>query len=131
MQHVPRGHGAQRPDLLHADLPAPPLLRQQIHHRFRPIRPIAQQPQIAERFLRTAQLAFSFTQLVAEGDEQFPEAHALVLGQGQDTRDVVALGGLFFFAEVADEVAAVLVAGGHAVEEEGIDVVVEGFVVEE
>lgn len=55
----------------------------------------------------------------------------MVLRERQDAGDVVALGGFFFLAEVADQVAAVVVAGGHAVEEERVDVVVERFVVEE
>jgi hypothetical protein len=55
----------------------------------------------------------------------------LVLREGEDTGDVVAFDGFFFLGEVADEVAAMLVAGAHAVEEEGVDVVIEGFVVQE
>lgn len=132
MQHIPRRHGRQTPQLLHATLALlPRLVRQQIHDRLRPEGAIPQQPQIAERLLRAPELALPFAQLVAEGDEQLAEAHALVLGEGEDARDVVPLGGFFLFREIADEVAAVRVARVHAVEEEGVDVVIQRLVIEE
>lgn len=55
----------------------------------------------------------------------------MVLWEGEDAGYVVPFGGFLFFAEVADEMASMLVTGGHAVEEEGIDVVIECFVIEE
>ena len=55
----------------------------------------------------------------------------LVLREGQDTSNIVAFGAIFFFGEVADKMAAVFVAGAHDVEEEGVDVIVEGFVIQE
>lgn len=96
-----------------------------------PVLAIAHQPEIAERFLGRAELALPLGELVGEFHEQVAEPLALVLRQREDAGNVVALGGFLFLAEVADQVAAVLVAGGHAVEEERVDVVVEGFVVEE
>ena len=129
VQHIVRRHRGQRAQLLDVDFGPP--VGEDVDDRLLPVRPIPQQAQVAERFLGAAQPPFPLRELVAEGDEQLPEALALVLREGQDARDVVALGGLFFLGEVADEVAAVLVAGGHAVEEERVDVVVEGLVVEE
>lgn len=129
MQHIPRRHGAQGPQLLDVDFPAP--VRQKIHNRLLPIRAVAQQAEIAERLLRTAELALSFRKLVAEGDQQPAEALALVLRQRENARDVVALCALLFLGEVPDQMAAVPVARGHAVEQEGVDVVVQRLMVEE
>lgn len=53
------------------------------------------------------------------------------MGEREDAGEVVAFGAVFFFREVADHVAAVRGAGAHDIEEEGVDVVVEGLVVEE
>ena len=64
-------------------------------------------------------------------DKDFAKAFALVLREGEDAGDVVSFGRFFFFGEVADEVAAVRVAGSHAVEEEGVDIVVQSLVVKE
>ena len=96
-----------------------------------PVCSVCQQSKVGEGFLGGAELALALGELVAEGDEEAAEALALVLGEGQDAGHVVALGGFFLLGEVADQVAAVRVAGAHAVEEEGVDVVVESFVVEE
>ena len=96
-----------------------------------PVLAIAHQPQIAERFLGRAEFSLALGELVGEFHEEVAEPFALMLRQREDAGHVVALGGFLFLAEVADQVAAALVAGGHAVEEEGVDVVVEGFVVEE
>ena len=64
-------------------------------------------------------------------DEDFAETFALVLREGEDAGDVIPFGRFFFLGEVADEVAAVRVAGSHAIEEERIDIVVESLVVKE
>ena len=96
-----------------------------------PVGAVAEETEIREGFLGGAELAFAFGELVAECYEEFAVAFSLVLWEGEDAGYVVPLGGLFFFAEVADEMASMLVAGGHAVEEEGIDVVIECFVIEE
>ncbi len=93
--------------------------------------PVAEHAEVGERFLRRAELAFAFGEFVAEGDEEAAEALALVLWQGKDAGHVVAFGGFLFLGEIAHQVAAVGVAGAHAVEEKRVDVVVEGFVVEE
>lgn len=131
MQHIPRRHGAQAANLLDTTLPRPAFLRQQIHHRLRPIRPIAQQAQIAQRFLRAPQLALTFTELVTKRNQQLPKPHALKLWECKDTSDVIPFCGFFFLAEVPDEVAPVLIPRSHAVEQEGIDVVIQGFMIEE
>lgn len=96
-----------------------------------PVFAIPHQSQITERFLGRAELSLPLGELVGKFHEEVPESLALVLRKREDAGHVVALGGFLFLAEVANEVAAVLVAGGHAVEEERVDVVVEGFVVEE
>ena len=98
---------------------------------FGPVGAVAQEAEVGERFLGGSQFPLAFGEFVAEGDEEFAVALALVLRQREDASDVVALGGFLLLAEVADEMAAVFVARGHAVEEEGVDVVVERFVVEE
>lgn len=97
-----------------------------------PERVIRDTPEIRERLLRRAGYALDLGQQVAELDEETAEALALVLRQGHDAGDVVALGRtVFLLAEVADEVAAVPVVLRHRVKEERLDVVVEGLVVEE
>lgn len=77
MQDIVRRHRRQRAQLLDVDFG--PAVRQDVHDRLLPVRPIAQQAQVAERFLGATQLAFAFRQLVAERDEQFAEPLALVL----------------------------------------------------
>ena len=54
-----------------------------------------------------------------------------MLWEGENTGDVIPLRALLFLAEVSNEMAATLVARGHAVEEKRIDIVVEGLMVEE
>jgi len=129
VQHIIGRHGRQRAQLFDVDFGPP--VRQDVDDGLLPVGAVAQQAQVAERLLGAAELALALGELVAESDEELAEALALILRQGQDAGDVVALGGLLLLGEVADEVAAVVVAGGHAVEEERVDVVVEGLVVEE
>lgn len=131
MQHIRRRHRRHRPNLLHAHLALAPIIHQDAHHRFLPVRPVAQQSEVGEGFLGGPELAFPLRELVAEGDEELAVAFALVLREREDAGDVVALGGFFFLGEVADEVAAVSGAGGHAVEEERVHVVVERLMIEE
>lgn len=131
VQDVVGRHGGQGADLVDVDIARPALVCQDVDDGLGPVGAVAQQAQVAQRFLGAAELPLPLAQLVAEGDEQLPVSVALELGQRQDARDVVALGRLLLLAEVTHEVAAVLVAGGHAVEEERVDVVVERLVVEE
>lgn len=131
MQHIRRRHRRHRPDLLHAHLALAAVIQQHAHDRFLPVGAVAQEAEVGEGFFGGAELAFPLRELVAEGDEELAVAFALVLREGEDAGDVVALGGFFLLGEVADEVAAVWGAGGHAVEEEGVHVVVERLVVEE
>ena len=130
MQHIGRGHGAERTDFLDADFAVARVVGEHVDDGLRPVGAVAQQAQVAEGFLGAAEPALALAELVAEGDQEQAVAATLVLGQRQDARHVVALGRFFFFAEVADQVAAVRVARGHAVEEERVHVVVERFVVE-
>jgi len=129
MQHIIRSHSQRGADFLDADLA--PTLDQQVYDHLLPVRTITEQTEIREWFLRTSELVLALTELVAESDEEFPVALALELWEREDACHVVALETLFLFAEVADEMVAVGVAVGHAVEEERVDVVVECFVVEE
>lgn len=102
-----------------------------VHDGFLPVGAVSQEAEVREGFFGRAKFAFAFGELVAEGDEESAEAFTLVLGQSEDAGDVVVVLAFLFLAEVADEMAAFGVAGGHAVEEERVDVVVESFVVEE
>lgn len=107
------------------------LAAQQLHNHLPPILAIAQQAQIAQRLLRRPQLPLPPAELVAKSDQQAAQPLALILRQRQDARDVVPLAALLLLAEIADDVAAALVARGHHVEQEGVDVVVQRLVVEE
>ena len=129
MQHIIRRHGAQGAQILHADFPFS--LHQDLNQRILPIRPVPEESQVAQRFLRTAEFPLPLTQLVTERDQQLAEALALVLRQRQDARDVVPLRALFLLAEISDQMAAVLVSGRHAVEQKGVDVVIQRLVVQE
>lgn len=75
--------------------------------------------------------ALDLAQLVAELDQQPPEALLLVGREDEDARHVVLLSGLLLLGEVAHDVEPTLVPLRHHVEEEGVGVVVEGLVVEE
>jgi hypothetical protein len=72
----------------------------------RPIGTVAEQAKIRERLFRAAELALFLAEFVRELNQELAVAVSLVLGQGQDARDIVALGGLFLFREVANDVAA-------------------------
>ena len=142
VQHVRRRHGAQGAHLLDRNLPAGGggfavlavvlfVFDEYVGDGFGPVGAVAEEAEVREGFLGGAELGLALGELVAKGDEELAEPFALVLRQGQDAGEVVALGRLLFLAEVPDEVAAVGVADGHAVEEERVDVVVERLVVEE
>lgn len=109
VQHVVGRHGAQRANLLHGHLPAalalfavPFVLDEHVRDGFGPVGAVAEEAEVREGFLGGAELGFALGELVAEGDEEFAEAFSLVLGQGEDAGYVVAFGGFFLFAEVAD-----------------------------
>ena len=75
---------------------------EQLDERLAPVLAVAQHAQVRQRFLRRAEFAFPFGELVAERDEEAAESLALILRQREDARDVVAFGGFFFFGEVTD-----------------------------
>ena len=52
------------------------------------------------------------------------------MGERQDAGHVVIVLTLLLLAEVTDEVAAFRISSSHAVEQERVDIVVEGFVIE-
>ena len=123
VQHVIRRHGAEGADLLHGDLAAAFavfavlfVLDEDVGDGFGPVGAVAEEAEVREGFFGRAELGFAFGELVAECDEEFAEAFALVLREGEDAGYVVAFGGFFFFAEVSDQMASVGVAGGHTVE---------------
>ena len=95
-----------------------------------PVRPITEQPEVRERFLRAAGLALELGQLVAELDQQLAVRLALVGRQYEDTRHVVILAALLLLGEIAHDVTALGVTLAHHVEEERVRVVVERLVVE-
>ena len=123
-------HGSHRGEFILAER-FPMGFNKQLHQRLAPILSVTQQTQITERFLRRAESPLPLAELVAEGDKQAAEPAALVLREREDTGEVVPLGGVLLLGEVPDEMAAGFVAGAHAVEEEGVDVVVEGLVIQE
>jgi len=96
-----------------------------------PVGLVAESAQVGERLFWTARLALVSRQQVAEVDQVASIAGALVLRHDHDAGDVVLLGAVLLLAEVADEVAAVGVVLGEDVEEKGLNVEVEGLVVEE
>ena len=114
MQDVIRRHGAEGADFLDGDLAAAFavsavlfVLEEDVRDGFGPVGAVAEEAEVRERLFRRSELAFAFGEFVAEGDEELAEAFSLVLGQGEDAGYVVAFGGFLFFAEVADEMAAV------------------------
>ncbi len=58
-------------------------------------------------------------------------ALSLIVGHGHDAADIVLLGAVLLLAEVAHQVAALLIVAGQHVEEEGLHVVVQSLVVQE
>ena len=106
-------------------------LAQQLHDHFAPVLAVAQQSQITQWLLRRAQLTFPLTELVAESNEQSAETFTLILWECQDTCHVVPFGTFFLLAKIANDVAAALVARGHYIEQEGVNVVIESLVIEE
>ena len=102
-----------------------------VEHGHGPVAPVAQEAEIGEGLLGRARLGLDLGQLVAELDEHLAVAESLVGRQRQYARHVVVLGGLLLLGEVADNVEAVGVVLGEYVEQEGVRVVVQEFVVEE
>ena len=69
----------------------------------------AHQPQIGDRPLGCAELAFPPRELVREGDHQLAVALALVARQREDARQVVLLARILLLGEVAHHVRAIRV----------------------
>ena len=55
---------------------------------------------------------------------------SLERGQGKDAGDIVVQVAVLLLAEVSHNVASVAVRDGHHVEQEGLHIIVEGFVVQ-
>lgn len=89
-----------------------------------PVRAVRDEPQVRERLLRGAHLAFLPRQQVAEVDEEASEALALVRRQRQDARHVVPLERVLLLAEVAHGVTSIRIVESHDIKEEGFHVVV-------
>lgn len=66
-----------------------------------------------------------------EGYEKLAKAAALEGRQHQNAGKVIIIGRVLLFREIADHVAAPIVALGEDIKEEGLDIVVERLVVEE
>lgn len=103
------GDGSLLRNLVDAEL-AFGCVEQQVDDSLCPVCTITEQTQVGEWLLRTSKLALLLTKLVRELDEQLAVAVSLVLGKGEDTRDVVVLGRLFLFGEVANDVTSLRVA---------------------
>ena len=80
---------------------------EQLDDGLSPVGPITQQTQIREWLLRTPQLAFFLAQLVGEVDQEFTVSVPLVLGESEDTCNVVVIGGLLLFREIANDMTTV------------------------
>ena len=65
---------------------------QQVDDGFGPVGAVAEEAEVGEGFFGGAELAFALGKLVAEGDDEFAEALALELRQGEDAGYVVAFG---------------------------------------
>ena len=116
-----------------------------------PVSPVRDQPEVGQGLLRAADLPLVLRQQVGEVDQEPTVAFALeeakfilhadgnlsafslnlVRWKCEDTGDIIVEEAVLLLAEVANDVAAVRVGGGHHVEEERLDVVVESLVVEE
>ncbi len=138
MQYIIRRHRQQCSDFLHRDFSIRfsffavfVVVVKEVDDGVGPVGAVTKETEIGEGFLGGAELAFAFGELVAECYEEFAVAFPLILWEGEDASYVIPLSGFFFFAEIADEMASMVVAGGHAVEKEGIDVVIECFVIQE
>jgi len=106
-------------------------LYQEFNKCLAPVLTITEETQITEWLFGRSELIFTLAEFVAEGDQQSTETTTLILRERQDTSQIVAFGRVFLLREVADEMASGFVTSTHAVEHEGVNVVVEGFVVEE
>ena len=65
--------------------------QQEFDNDLGPVGAVTEQAQVGERLLWTAELLLDLRQLVGELDEELPVSVPLVLGESEDTRDVVAL----------------------------------------
>ena len=83
---------------------------QQLDDGLSPVGPVTQQAQVRKRFLGTPQLALLLAELVREFDQKFTVTMSLMLGEGEDASDVVAIGGLLLFREISNNMAAVRVS---------------------
>lgn len=94
-----------------------------------PKRVVRDSTQIRQWLFWRASLLLSLGQEVTKVDEQSTKSLSLVLWHGHDTTDIVLLGTMLLLGEVSDQVAALRVVLGQDVEQEGLDVVVEGLVI--
>merc|ERR1712138_108071 len=86
--------------------------------------------QVAQRLLRRADAPLAPRERVAEGDQEPPVALALERREREDAREVVAHLRVLLLRVVTDRMEAVRVHLAHHVEQERVDVVVEGLVIE-
>jgi len=125
---VLRLDGGHLAHILDGDVAA--MLAQDLQQHLRPITAEAQQTQIGQGLFRRPHLAFLLGQFVREGDEKLPVTFALERRQGKNAGQVVLVGRILLFREVADHVETATVALGHDVEQEGLHVVIQSFVIQ-
>jgi len=70
---------------------------QQLDNRLSPVGPVTQQAQVRKWLLRTSQFAFFLAELVGEFDQDFTVSVSLVLGESEDTGDIVIVSGFLLF----------------------------------
>ena len=83
---------------------------QQLDDGLSPVGSVTQQTQVRKRFLGTSEFAFFLAELVGKFDQEFAVSVSLVLGQSEDTGDVIVVGRLLLFREIADYMTAVRVS---------------------
>lgn len=121
--------GGEVADVLHGDAAA--VILQQLDQHMRPIRAERKQSQIGERLFGRPDFSLQLRQLVREGDEQLSVSFPLIRRQRHNAREMVIVRRVLLFREVADEMAAALIAFAEDVKQKWLDVVIQRFVVEE
>ena len=78
---------------------------QQLDNGLSPVGSVTQQTQVRKWLLRASQLAFFLAELVGEFDQQLAITVSLVLGESEDTGDVIIVGRFLLFREISNNMA--------------------------